>query len=149
MPHRRLKVKRLDGLIGSVPMLPTRAHSDDAGFDLYVSDDRIINPGEFVDIPTGIAVEIPSDCWGMLAGRSSTLRKRGLLVNQGIIDPGYRGELFAGVWNLGTEEVYVRTGERLAQLILMPNVTAQFQVVAMQELSEHERGEKGFGSSGN
>lgn len=143
-----LYFKRLDGLIESRPLQPTRAHADDAGLDLYVSDDIIISPGEFVDTPTGIAVEMPSSIWGMIAGRSSTLRRRGLLVNQGIIDPGYRGELFVGVWNLGTADVHVHAGERLGQFILMHNATAGFDLIEVDELSPHERGTKGFGSSG-
>lgn len=130
------------------PMAPTRAHDDDAGYDLYVSEDRTIDPGEFVDIPTGIAIQLPRNTWGLLTGRSSTLRKLGLLVNQGIIDYGYRGELFAGVQNLTNHRVLVTAGSRIAQLIVVPNATLDTVLEEVSELDTHERGPRGFGSSG-
>lgn len=128
--------------------LPTRAYSDDAGLDLYCSQDYKIEPSTFVDIDCGVAVELPEHTWALLTGRSSTLRKRGLLVHQGVIDPGYRGPLYAGVWNLTNEVVNVAAGERLAQLIIMSNTTRLYNPVEVQALSEHARGGNGFGSSG-
>lgn len=135
-------------LVDDDSRLPTKAYVDDAGFDLYVSEDVWINPGEFKDVPCAVAVELPSDTWALLTGRSSTLRKHNLLVNQGVIDPGYRGELFAGVWNLGPEMVQVSVGDRLAQLILMPNHGLHARLVPVDELAPHKRGTSGFGSSG-
>lgn len=127
---------------------PTQAYPDDAGFDLYVSHPRTIPPGMVVDIPCGVAVEMPSSVWGLLVGRSSTLRKRHLLVNTGIIDPGYRGELFAGVMNMGFEGVRIERGERLAQLIFLPNLSFGVRLNRVDELEPHDRGSNGFGSSG-
>lgn len=135
-------------LLGDGAKVPTRAYSDDAGFDLYVSEDRIVAPGEFVDIPCAVAVELPPHTWALLTGRSSTLRKKRLLVNQGVIDPGYRGELFAGVWNLSAEPVEVKAGERVAQLIPMHNQALTFDLFEVEHLASHPRGEQGFGSSG-
>lgn len=135
-------------LMNGLAQLPTKAYSDDAGFDLYVSEDVWIQPGEFVDVPCAVAIELPSDTWALLTGRSSTLRKHKLMVNQGVIDPGYRGELFAGVWNLGPEMVHVGVGDRLAQLILMPNHALNAKLVSVNELTPHQRGQSGFGSSG-
>jgi dUTP pyrophosphatase len=127
---------------------PTQAYPDDAGFDLYVSSPRDIGPGRVVDIPCGVALELPSSVWVLLIGRSSTLRKRNLMVNPGIIDPGYRGELFVGVMNMGFEGVRVEAGERLAQAIFMPNLTFGVRLNRVDELAPHERGQNGFGSSG-
>jgi dUTP pyrophosphatase len=84
----------------------------------------------------------------MLTGRSSTLRTKGLLVNQGIIDPGYRGELYIGCWNMTSNPITVHPGDRIGQLIIMCNRTAQVSLVESDHLSYHPRGTKGFGSTG-
>lgn len=128
--------------------MPTRAYSDDAGLDLYTSETVVIRPGQFADVPTGVAVEMESHHWAMLTGRSSTLRSRGLLVQTGIIDPGYRGELYAGVFNVGRAIAKIDPGERIAQLIVLGNQTQTLEPVEVQRLREHPRGSKGFGSSG-
>jgi dUTP pyrophosphatase len=139
LPFQKLSVRAIQ---------PTRAFDDDAGFDLYVSKRVKIKPGRFMDVPCAVAFELPSNSWAMLTGRSSTLRNKGLLVNQGIIDPGYRGELFAGVQNLSRRTVTVEAGERLAQLILMPNWTSEYDLIETNTLRPHPRGLQGFGSSG-
>jgi len=143
---RVISVKHLDVL--GTPRTPTRAHADDAGFDLYTSETVVIPPRQFVDVPTGIALQLPPNHWGFLTGRSSTLRKRGLLVHTGIIDTGYRGELFAGAWNLTDGDVIIEEGERLAQIIIMPNESAKMIMILATTLGDHERGVAGFGSSG-
>ena len=127
---------------------PTRAHDDDAGLDLYVSGAWTIPPGAFVDVDLDVAIKSPPGCWVLLTGRSSTLRRRGLMVNQGVIDPGYIGPLFAGVWNMTGQDVRVEHGERLAQLIVLPNMTEKVRLREVLVLPATERGEKGFGSSG-
>jgi dUTP pyrophosphatase len=124
------------------------SYPDDAGLDLICSQDMLIPYGEFRDIPTGVAVELPPGTWAMIVGRSSTYRKRHLLVTTGIIDPGYRGELFAGAANLGRYAVQIRRGERLAQLILFHNVTARHPWEWVTELTGSDRDVSGFGSSG-
>lgn len=133
---------------GNHAVRPEQAYSDDAGFDLYVSERRVIPPGEVVDIPCGVAIELPASVWVLLIGRSSTLRKRKLMVNPGIIDPGYRGELFSGVMNLGRETAIVEAGERLAQMIFMPNLSFGVRLHQVETLQEHARGSNGFGSTG-
>ena len=127
---------------------PSQAHDDDAGFDLYVDGDWTIQPGQFVDISLGIAAKLPQGTWGLLTGRSSTLRRLGLMVTQGVIDCGYTGPLFAGVWNLTNHPVSVRGGERIAQFIVMPNTSLNVVTTQVDALPETTRGSKGFGSSG-
>lgn len=126
----------------------SRAYPNDAGIDIEASADVTVPIGKFADVPCGIAVAMPPGTWGMLVGRSSSIRKRGLLVYHGIIDPGYRGELFAGVLNVGNDMVIVQEGERIAQLILMHNVTSRVGVAWAGELPAGNRGANGFGSSG-
>jgi dUTP pyrophosphatase len=127
---------------------PQRAHEGDAGFDLFVSKPVRIAVGAFVDVPCGISVQFPPGVWGMITGRSSTLRKRGLLVAQGIIDNGYRGPLYAGVQNLGDKVQDVGAGERLAQIIPFPVLADGLSWVRVSKLAEHARGQNGFGSTG-
>jgi len=128
--------------------LPTRAYSDDAGLDLYTTKAMWVGVGEFVDVPTSLRMQLPPWAWGFLVGRSSTLRKHRLMVNPGIIDTGYRGELFIGVQNLGEKPVRIEEGMRLAQLIVMGNATRRVTPVMEQDLDPHSRGSSGFGSSG-
>ena len=125
---------------------PKRAHSGDAGYDLFVSRDVIIPPRSFVDVHTDIAVIFPDQVWGRVTGRSSTLRRRGLLVAEGIIDNGYTGELFTGVYNMGDEPVEIKKGERLAQLI--PHFLVHLSWKEVKEIPTTGRGADGFGSTG-
>lgn len=128
---------------------PTQSHPGDAGFDLYSYGDHLIEPGQFLDVPTGIRVQLPSGAWAMITGRSSTIRRHELMVSTGIIDSGYRGPLFAAVTNLnGLRPFQVKDGMRLAQLIPFPNLADRLEMTIARELSPSERGESGFGSSG-
>lgn len=129
-------------------LTPTRAYQDDAGWDLYVSQDTAIAPGAFCDVPCGLRAALPPWAWGLVTGRSSALRRYGLLVHSGVIDTGYRGPLFAGAFNLTDQVVELKAGERIAQLIVMPNATLNTEVMHVDALPVSERGEKGFGSSG-
>ena len=143
MSDQTLKVLRLH----PNATLPTRGYSDDAGFDLYTSQAMEVDPGKWVDVPCGIAVEAPPGVWFRIIGRSSTFRRRRLLVLEGVIDHGYRGELFVGLTNLGEKPAFIDVGERLAQMIPhynFPYVIAEF----VEELAEHPRGGNGFGSTG-
>lgn len=128
---------------------PRRGLPGDAGFDMIVSETCRVHIGNFVDIPCGVNIELPYDCWAMVTGRSSTLRKRQLLVHTGIIDQGYRGPLFAGVWNLGDEVATVEKGERIAQLIPMPLTSMMLTMQPVAELGPSIRGGAGFGSTGS
>ena len=132
---------------GPQHLLPTRGYDDDAGLDLYAAYDYEIGPNEFVDVASGVKIDIPNGLWAMITGRSSTLRKKGLLVNPGVIDAGWTGELFAGVKNLTDHTVEVSAGDRLAQLILLPAPVIGLEPV-WGKVPTKERGENGFGSTG-
>lgn len=134
--------------VGDPDLQPIRGYEGDAGFDLIVSQDTHIPYREFRDVPMGIYVELPPGMWAMMTGRSSTLRRRHMLVIQSIIDNGYRGPIFAGVQNMSREAEWVRAGERIAQLIPFRLEAPTLSVVRVAELSESDRGERGFGSTG-
>lgn len=127
--------------------LPTRGYATDAGYDLYTHGDHVIEPGQFVDVACGVSVDLPEGTWGLITGRSSTLRKRGLLVAQGVIDEEYTGPLYAGCKNLTDEPVTVSHGERVAQLILH-EAPGQHYTPTWGVPRQKERGANGFGSTG-
>lgn len=132
--------------VGEGGKTPTRSYEGDAGFDLYCSRDMTIAPGDYIDIPTSVAVALPEGYWALVTGRSSAWRKRGLLVIDGVIDNGYRGELFSAAYNTGGSGVVIDAGERLAQMILLPVWGGRLQQV--DKLPASERGSNGFGSTG-
>lgn len=106
-----------------------------------------INPGCRELIPTGIRVECPKGYWIAVEARSST-SKKSLIVPKGVIDEGYRGEIFAQIINVGTQPEFIMHGDRLVQLIIRKNYTRMTEIVEVDQLSESERGESGFGSTG-
>jgi dUTP pyrophosphatase len=132
----------------STSTAPTKAYADDAGFDLYCDENIVIGPSTFVDVPLGVAIKVPEGTWGLLTGRSSTLRKHGLMVAQGVIDCGYTGPLFAGVWNMTDKPIQIERGMRLVQYILIHNASLNVEAQEVDELPQTERGDSGFGSSG-
>lgn len=138
----KLKIKRLH----PDAVIPSYAYLDDCGADLVVVEGGTLAPGEAKDFPIGLAVEAPLGYWFLIHGRSSTLRKRGLYINPGIIDNGYRGPLYVYARNDNSHTVVVEPGDRLAQMILLPYVQPVIEVV--EELGETARGEGGFGSTG-
>jgi deoxyuridine 5'-triphosphate nucleotidohydrolase len=125
---------------------PSKGHDDDAGWDLYTLEEVTIAPGAYAEVPTGIAVEFPQNVWGRITGRSSTTRKLGLMVIEGIIDTGYRGELFVRVYNPGIYAIEVRQNRRIAQMI--PHLRIDLKWEETKTLSKSERGNNGFGSTG-
>lgn len=142
------EVRLLMKAIDDQAMLPSRGYPDDAGLDLFACEDVEVGPFDVVDIPTGVAMELPPGTWGMIVGRSSTLRKRKMLVNMSVIDRGWRGDLFVNVVNLEATEKLVTKGERIGQLIILPNISEGWVPTFVEELSGHARGTKGFGSTG-
>lgn len=146
--HEPLPVKVLEEN-PSVSLTPRRAYADDAGLDLIVSQHTTIEPGTFVDVPCGVAVELPSWSWGLILPRSSTLRTKRLVVQPSVIDAGWRGPMFVGCQSMSGEPVHLHEGDRVAQLIVMDNLTRAVQPVLVDELSPSLRGENGFGSTGS
>lgn len=132
--------------------LPSNAYPGDAGHDLHALEDTWVPLREGRDIRTGLNVSIPEGYYGRIVGRSSTLRKRGLLIIEGIIDCGFRGELFSFAYCPPTpitmlkKGFLVERGMAVAQMIVTPVPVVEWEVV--EELPPSERGEAGFGSSG-
>jgi dUTP pyrophosphatase len=129
--------------------LPTRAHDDDAGLDLYAVEAVTIAPGERAMVPTGIAIELPERHAGLVVPRSGLAARHGIaLVNApGLIDAGYRGELRVLLINTDRAEAFpIAAGDRIAQLVITRVETPD--LVEVDELPPSTRAEGGFGSSG-
>ena len=131
-------------------ILPTYGSAGAAGADLYACLDEAVTilPGETAWISTGIALEVPAGCAGLVYARSSLGVKRGLApANKvGVIDSDYRGEIRVVLLNHGKEPQTILSGERVAQFIITPVLTPAYDEVP--ELSDTSRGTGGFGSTG-
>lgn len=131
-------------------VLPTYGSSEAAGADLYacLEEDVIIAPGQSVFIPTGLAMEIPKGCAGLIYARSGLACKRGLApANKvGVVDSDYRGEFMIVLHNHGSQPQTVSHGERIAQLVITPVLTPSYEEA--DELLDTDRGCGGFGSTG-
>lgn len=136
-----LEVERLS----STAKLPTRAHSSDAGLDLYSDSDIMVQPGGSQVIPTGIRMAIPMGFAGLIWDKSG-ISEKGIKTFGGVIDSSYRGEIKVGLMNHGREAYSISTGQKIAQILI--------QKVALPKVREtkinvdSERGESGYGSTG-
>jgi dUTP pyrophosphatase len=141
-----IKVKKLR----SNAILPTYGSAEAAGADLYACLEKsvIIEPGDTAFIPTGLAMELPKNCAGLIYARSGLACKRGLApANKvGVIDSDYRGEFIVALHNHGKTLQTIAHGERIAQLIITPVLTPAYEEV--EDLNETDRGSGGFGSTG-
>lgn len=127
-------------------ILPTRAHSTDAGLDLYSREDMAILPEGSAVFDTGVHIELPSGTFGQLFSKSGLNVNYNIVSCGGTIDEGYTGSIRVKLYNLGKKPYMVRKGQRICQLVIMHCLQPELEVV--DRLEETERGEKGFGSSG-
>lgn len=131
-------------------VLPSYGTEYSAGADLYACLEETVSiaPGETAFIKTGLSLEIPTGCAGLIYARSGLSCKQGLApANKvGVIDCDYRGELIVALYNQSQELRRVSHGDRIAQLVITPYITAIFQETS--SLSDTVRGEGGFGSTG-
>lgn len=136
-------------LLREEAILPSRAFSGDAGLDLCAADAVELEPGERVSVPTGLAVELPEGTAGLVLPRSGLAARHGIaLVNSpGLIDSGYRGEVSVLLLNTDRNEPFtISIGDRIAQLLVVRYEALLPALV--NKLSDSDRGEGGFGSSG-
>lgn len=138
----KIRIKRLK----EEATIPTKANVSDAGWDLYALEDVVINPKQRETIKTGVALEIPDGYVGLIWPRSGLSVKQGIDVLAGVIDSGYRGEIMVCLLNTSDETVSIKAGDRIAQILFQP--VPFFEIVEVEELMESDRGDKGFGSSG-
>lgn len=132
-------------LLATSERLHAPKHDGDAGYDIELHQDVYCAERQVSIIETDIAIALPEGVWGYITGRSSTYSKRKAIVCSGIIDNGYRGPLKIAIYPTD-EALYLKEGERIAQLILMPLLT--YPIVLSKNLPETDRGVDGLGSTG-
>ena len=147
---RKLQVKILDERIRS--MLPHYASAGAAGLDLRacISSELILQPGDSQLVPSGIAIHVADPGYAaVILPRSGLGAKNGIVLGNlvGLIDSDYQGPLMISVWNRGTSAFTIQPLDRIAQLIVIPVLQVEFEVV--QEFAASARGAGGFGSTGN
>jgi len=149
--QRRVELKILDERIGKEIPLPQRGTAGSAGVDLRACLDRplTLEPGDCRLIPTGIAIHLADPgLAAVILPRSGLGHKHGIVLGNlvGLIDSDYQGELMISCWNRGREPFAIEPGERIAQLVVVPVVQAEFEIV--ERFAESERGAGGFGHTG-
>ena len=141
----KIKLKKLN----ADAHIPTFGSEYSAGADLYSIDgDVTLNPGCSYLFHTGISLEIPKGYAGLIFARSSLACKKGIAPSNkvGVIDSDYRGEIMVSLFNQSKESVVIEKGERIAQLVITPFLSCEYEEA--EELSDTVRGEGGFGSTG-
>lgn len=125
--------------------MPNRAHTTDAGLDLFSREDAIIPPHGSHVFDTGVHVELPVGTTGFLKSKSGLNVKHGI-TSEGVIDVGYTGSIRAKLYNNSNEPYYVESGDKITQLVIIPIITPELERV--YSLEETDRGSGGFGSTG-
>jgi dUTP pyrophosphatase len=148
---KQVEIKIVNQKIGNGIPLPSYATDGSAGVDLRACIDEplILEPGQTELIPTGIAIHMKSsDMAATILPRSGLGHKHGIVLGNlvGLIDSDYQGQLFISCWNRGSDVFTIDPADRIAQLMFIPIIQPQFQVV--DEFEKSERGEGGFGHSG-
>lgn len=144
----------LNPALGTEFPIPTYATPGSAGIDLRAMFDEpeiTLEPGQTALIPTGLAIGMQhTDMAATILPRSGLGYKHGIILANtvGLIDSDYRGQLQIAAWNRGSEPFVIKRGERISQMVFLPIIQPEFELVSLEELTETERGEGGFGSSG-
>lgn len=125
--------------------MPTRAHETDAGLDIYARETETIPANGSKVFDTGLHIELPKGTVGMLKSKSGLNVKHGI-TSEGVIDVGYTGSIRAKLYNNSDEDYTVNAGDKITQLVILPILTPELELV--DSLEDTERGNNGFGSSG-
>ncbi len=127
-------------------VVPKNNYKGDAGVDLFTIEPFELSPGERRSVPIGLSIEIPDGYVGLIWDKSGLSHKYGIKTFGGVIDSGYRGEMHVGIMNLSDRFFSFEKGHKVAQLLIQQVEKIEFEEV--EKLSESDRGENGFGSSG-
>jgi dUTP pyrophosphatase len=139
------KVEIMKVMLDEGAFMPTRAHEDDAGLDLYARDTCIVPAKESVKFDTGVHIQLPHNTVGFLKSKSG-LNVKHSITSEGVIDEGYTGSIVVKLYNNGGYDYQVNRGDKISQLVILPIEKPYLELV--DYLDETDRGNKGFGSSG-
>jgi dUTP pyrophosphatase len=126
--------------------MPVRAHETDAGLDLRSRWHTLIPAHGSAEFDTGVHIELPHGWYGKIESKSGLNVKHGVVSCGGVIDEGYTGSIVVKLYNLGAFSYVIHAGDKIAQLVIMPYVAPDLELV--DKLEETERGDNGFGSTG-
>lgn len=126
-------------------VMPSRAHDLDAGYDIFSREDAVIFPNTSGKFDTGVHVAIPAGHVGFLKSKSGLNVKSGI-QSEGVIDAGYTGSICVKLYNHGSQAVEIKKGQKISQLVILPIITPELDLVDC--LEDTERGSGGFGSTG-
>ncbi len=148
---KKIQLKILDSKLGNDIPLPEYATQGSAGLDIRACVDKpvTLKPGETTLIPSGFAIHIADPTLAaVLLPRSGLGHKHGIVLGNlvGLIDSDYQGQVFVSCWNRGNDQFTIQIGERIAQMVFVPIVQTQFEMVT--EFDDSHRGEGGFGHTG-
>ncbi len=148
---QKIELKILDERLGHEFPLPHYATDGSAGMDMraMIDEAMVIAPGESILIPTGLAIHIGDPSLAsVLLPRSGLGHKKGIVLGNlvGLIDSDYQGQVFVSCWNRGQDAFTIEVGERIAQMVFIPVVQAEFDIVS--DFDTSQRGEGGFGHTG-
>jgi len=144
MKSTRIKIKIKK--INPEAITPHYSHEGDAGMDVYSVEDVLIKPGERFAVPTGLAIELPPGYVSLIWDKSGIALKHGITTMAGVVEHTYRGEYKILLFNSSNSDYNIKKGEKVAQLLIQPIVTAEIEET--DKLSETKRAEGGFGSTG-
>lgn len=136
---------RLSVVLDEGAIMPTRAHEEDAGLDLYSQENQVVSAKEAGYFDTGVHIEIPKGFVGMLKSKSGLNVKFGI-VSEGVIDAGYTGSIVVKLYNHSGYDYRVKRGDKISQIVILPIITPELEEV--KELEQTSRGSGGFGSTG-
>ena len=139
----KIKVKKLR----EDAKLPTHGHPGDAGMDFYALENVVFAPGKQERVHTGVAIEIPEGCVGLIWDKSSISFNMGLKIMGGVIDEGFRGEITMSLINTSDKEVVLEKGHKVAQMIIQK--FEHCDILEVDEVSETIRGDGREGSTGH
>lgn len=136
-----IKVKK----ISEEAIIPSYAHSGDAGLDICSMEDIFLHPRERKRVRTGLKFELPEGYVGLIWDKSGLSFKSGIKTMAGVLDATYRGELFVVLVNLSDKDFEIKKGQKIAQMLVQK--VEEAEILEVEELNETTRGESGFGST--